>query len=339
MRDATTPEPLNRGVQNTEQEPLMKSLIDWCSFTVTDRSALAEVFSMMGISLNTFVQVQKGKNYYKVQHRFGNIVILSDGMPGMGIHVEMSGQGCREFDSSSGRWRDLLSKIIKVGGRFSRIDAALDDHKGHFTLEEIEGKIQRREVRSLFKKFRIIDDYNLADESGHNGKTIYCGSANSEIQVRIYDKAAQQKVENTWIRTEVVCRNEHANMLARYICETDNLGEIIGGILKNYLAFIDPSADSNRARWPVSSWWNKFQGAVERVKLTIKRKVKHAIQVIKNFFIKPIAPTSAQNLLSDGGDTGLLARVVSHGENQLTLHHLELLDTDRQSMFTDSLRK
>jgi phage replication initiation protein len=339
MRGATITEPLNRGVQNTEQEPSMKSLIDWCSFTVADRNALAEVFSVMGISLNTFVQVQKGKNYYKVQHRFGNIIILSDGMPGMGIHVEMSGQGCREFDASSGRWRDLLSRIIKVGGRFSRIDAALDDHKGHFSLDEIEGKVQRREVRTRFKQIRGINDYNLSDESSHDGKTIYFGSAKSEIQVRIYDKAAQQKAEGTWIRTEVVCRNRHANMLARYICETDNLGGIIGGILKNYLAFIDPSADSNRARWPVSSWWNKFQGAVERVKLTIKRKVKNAIQVIKNFFIKPIAPTSAQNLLSEGGDTGLLARVVSHGENQLTLHHLELLDTDRQSMFTDSLRK
>jgi phage replication initiation protein len=103
----------------------------------------------------------------------------------------LSGQGCREFDASSGRWRDLFNKVIEVGGRFSRIDVAIDDHDGHFSLDDVHEKMKRREVRSCFRKGRNIDNYDFTDKSVKVGKTLYFGSPNSETQIKFYDKAAE----------------------------------------------------------------------------------------------------------------------------------------------------
>ncbi|GFE57220.1 replication initiation factor domain-containing protein [Geobacter sp. AOG1] len=260
-------EPLNRGAQNTQPKPSMEVLIDWLSFTLPDQKALDEVLSLNGFSILERVKYQWGKFGYKAQRRCGNAVILSDGMSGMGIHVEMTGQACREFEMKSGQWHKLISKIFIVGGHFTRLDFAIDDREGHFSIAEAQDKMQRREVRSRFKKGQETTSYNFSDAREKDGKTLYFGSPKSAVQIRIYDKAVEQNVGGVWIRTEIQCRHERANTLANYILESDNIGSIISNVLKSYLNFIEPATDSNKARWPVSSWWNEFLGTVERLKL------------------------------------------------------------------------
>ena len=227
----------------------MESLIDWCSFTVPEEFSLWSVLDTMGMDESDFIEIQKGGLGYKTMKRNGNISIFSDGKEGMGIHILMTGQGCREFESwsrsdlfdeNSHRWRDLISKVFMVEGHFTRLDVALDDRNGLFSLEEAQEKMKKREVRTRFRKGRTTESYDFSDETSKDGKTIYFGSPKSDIQIRIYDKAAQMCHDGVWIRTELECRNERANMLALFLSNTDEIGIIAAGVLKNYLAFVEP---------------------------------------------------------------------------------------------------
>lgn len=318
------PPSTNRGVQNTTPLPRLESLVDWCAFTVADSGAWEKVLQVIGIPEKDFVQMPKGGLGYKSQKRSGHIAVFTDGKPDMGIHVEMSGQGCREFDASSGRWRELFSRVFEVGGHFTRLDVAIDDRQGLFFLSEIQEKMQRREVRSRFKEGRETTSYGFTDDPGRDGKTLYFGSMKSDAQIRIYDKAVEQGIEGVWIRTEVQCRRERANILAGYLCESDDLGAIAARVLKNYLAFIDPSSDSNKARWAVSSWWEKFLGAVERLKLTVK-KAERTIEQVREWFEKQVSPSLALIFMSAGGDLDYLVDLVTQGKKRLKPRHMAML--------------
>jgi phage replication initiation protein len=316
-------------VQNTEQKPSLESLIDWCAFTVHDRKALEEVFSVIGISFQEFVQMPKGRLGYRNQQRCGHIVICSNGMPGMGIHVEMSGQGCRQFDETSGSWRDMIFKVFGVGGHFTRIDVAIDDRQGFIPLVEAKEKLLRREVRSRFKGGREITGVRFADNPGREGCTLYFGTPKSAIRIRIYDKAAEQAVDGVWIRTEVECRHEHANQLAWHLCNSDDQCAIVAGILKNYVVFVEPSIDSNKARWPVSPWWEDFLGSVQKLTLTKRKSDERTIQNVRNWVERNVATSLALLLEYEGGDTDFLVRLASQGKKRLKPHHFDMLARSR----------
>ncbi|BEH11833.1 hypothetical protein GSUET_34450 [Geobacter sulfurreducens subsp. ethanolicus] len=266
----------------------------------------------------------RGRLGYKVQRRCGNIVILSDGKPEMGMHVEMSGQGCRQFDINSGRWRELISNILDVGGHFTRIDIAIDDRQGCFPLEKAKEKLLHREVRTRFRSGREITGVRFSDKLGNDGCSLYFGSAQSDIKIRIYDKAAEQRVTFSWIRVEAECRGKLVNVLAHHMRMSDNLGEIVAGVLKNYLTFVEPSADSNKARWPVSPWWDAFLGSVNKLQMTIKKEVGN-IDGVEAYLYKQAAPSLALWLKANGGDLNCLLELIKSGEKRLKPHHLAML--------------
>ena len=339
----------NTGVLDTVG---LKSLIDWCDFTLpvsfgldgagVDEVkileglpsrfsyALDKVKELLGIPSGDWLQMPRGGRYYKSQLRCGHISIYYDGAAGMGIHVSMSGQGCREYEGRFGDvWEELLAKVFLAGGHFPRLDGAIDDFSGSFTVEQIEGKVKMRELKSLFKKSRGITDYDLSKEPGKGeGKTQYFGSTASDTQIRIYDKAAEQGVNYSWVRTELECRNEKADELARHIIAGDWLGRIISGVLKNYVNFLEPSDDSNKARWSVCSWWDKFLGDVEKLRLSVQKAVQ-TIEKKKNWLIKSVSTSFAlvnahyDNKKRDFND--FVCELLEGGQERLKPHHIALL--------------
>lgn len=320
------PDRLIRGVENTEQAPPLESLIDWCAFTIPDKKVLEEVLSLMGIPLPVFVQLPKGRLGYRTQKRHGHIVILSDGMPEMGIHVEMSGQGCRQFDASSGRWRDLISKVHGVGGHFARLDVAIDDRHGYFLLTEAKEKLLRREVRTRFRSGREMTGVRFSDKTGNDGCTLYFGTSKSDLKIRIYDKAAEQRIDGPWIRTEIECHRKHANNLAHHISAGKDQCFIVAGILKNYVAFVEPSDDLNKSRWKISPWWENFLGTVEKLSLASKRNVEINVQDIEAFLNRQAAPYIALLVKANGGDLSCVDKLIDNGEKRLKPHHYAMLN-------------
>ena len=76
-------------------------LIDWLSFTITDKS-LEDVCQLLGMTVAEFTPA-RGRYGYHIRLVCGGINILMDGTPDkngkQNICIEMSGQGCRDWET------------------------------------------------------------------------------------------------------------------------------------------------------------------------------------------------------------------------------------------------
>lgn len=285
-------------VGNEKEREGIKALIDYISFTLPSNSVY-EACDFLGISESDLIKLDYGKFGYKSQYRFGNIMILADGHnANMGTHISMSGEGCRQYETILKRggdiWIDLMKKVSDNQGHFTRLDVALDSYSKHFTIDDIIKKVRSGEVKSCLRDRRIIESYKV-DIS--KGATVYFGSHTSDIRIRIYDKAKEQEVNYDWIRVELQCRNDRADVLSQVIYLNNHLslesfGGTVAGVIKNYLKFLDFSKGKNKSRWPVSSFWTLFLGNVEEIKLTVE-KVKKTIEDKLEWLKRDISPTIA----------------------------------------------
>ncbi|KFZ41936.1 hypothetical protein JS80_13425 [Anoxybacillus sp. KU2-6(11)] len=70
---------------------------------------------------------------------------------------------------------------------------------------------------------------------------MYFGSPSSDIQIRFYEKKKNVQMEldiDVWNRTEVQLRDLRAYVVAQVIADDVlPLGEIVAGILRNYIQF------------------------------------------------------------------------------------------------------
>jgi len=306
----------------------LSALIDWVSFTVPiPFDGISHVYNLLGLDGLDFVRMKKGLNGYLVYLRRGDIVILSDGqVDGMGTHVFMSGEGCRQYEFKHGdRWQGLFRDVFLLGGHFTRLDVAIDDYRGYFRIAEIAEKVEKDEVRTLFKNASAMSSYRLGSCSGAAGMTVYLGSNTSRIKMRIYDKAKQMSVDYFWNRIEIEARDERSNLLAQEIINTNELGRLAAGVLKRYVNFIEPSEDSNRSRWDVSKWWDDFLGDVEKVKLTVKKAQKTLNEVV-TWVEKQVAPSLALIKEKYGrAFTSFMQYVLFEGKERWNSNHLAIL--------------
>lgn len=109
----------------------MKSniLIDWITFSskMHDVRGMIEFLGLAGVEWKKC----SGRYYYGEGWRFGHITIYSEGLSAdMGICVEMSGQGCRDFESfGTGDWESIFRLYVYRPSlvNISRLDVAYDD--------------------------------------------------------------------------------------------------------------------------------------------------------------------------------------------------------------------
>lgn len=191
----------------------------------------------------------------------------------MGICLDMSGQGCRQFESFPGNdWLKLLHEICDRDTKttITRLDIAYDDHIGTLDLYRIAQDVRDRNYTSPSKKSMIIwsDDQRIDVQ----GLTVSIGSKSSDVLIRIYDKAAEREFgsEVHWVRCEIQLRHDRCIVAVAEILKLQHIGRTAAGILRNYLLFRTPeTSDTNRSRWPVADYWDKVLLDMERVRLWI----------------------------------------------------------------------
>ena len=191
----------------------------------------------------------------------------------MGICLDISGQGCREFENIKGNdWLKFLHEICDRDFKttITRLDLAYDDHTGLLDLYQIANDVKDRHYTSPSKKSQIIWSDDQVNDV--NGLTVYVGSKSSDVMVRIYDKAAEREFgkELHWVRVELQLRHARCIAAAAEILKQQHIGRVASGILRNYLLFRDPSGtDENKSRWPVAPYWDRLLLDMERVRLWI----------------------------------------------------------------------
>lgn len=327
--------------------------IDWIAFTSTVIPSVSEMISFLGYAENDFLQLSRGANGYKKMHRLESfpITILSDGNEGMGIHVVISGSAIPDllshfkntitcttpFGQNAVCLSDLDNSImieflqqVKMIGWLTRFDLAVDDHGARFfTVGDVREFLNRQDVVSKFRTYRDVYESTFTNEN--TGHTIYFGSRQSEVMIRVYDKQLEQNqraasledlINDPWVRWEIELKNDRANIAADFLIQRKELGEIIMEILNNYVRLIVPD-DSNRSRCSSHPLWEKFVGMVGKLRLYVE-SVQKTIEEKKRWLIRQCLPTIAGVIIADGGSFDIITQHFDDAVSRMSssLRHL-----------------
>lgn len=218
------------------------------------------------------------------------------------LMVECKGQGCREIESLSGGTIDYLKIIEWVethGGRFTRIDIAIDDMKGDvIRLSKILDLVSKGLYTSSFRskpnvngsalKKNNIQDIDVDSEPC----TLYFGSIDSSKRLCIYNKKAERKMNNDswngeyWIRYEMRFRHEAADNLAYFMMATKmkDIGSFACEQLKTLLTLKcqcykgRKSSCKNVRMLDILPAWNKFLNAVKGTSFSLRPIMESTIE-------------------------------------------------------------
>ena len=304
-------------------------LFDWLSFTIKKNISVDYIISdLLKMNSADFIELDKGNYGYKRQIANGNVRIYSDGKEDMGIHIQLSGQGCRQVEETlQGDWLTLFKKIIEAEGTFSRCDIAIDDKVGLLDITKIQKKTEKKEYVSRFNNWNITT--SCKNDCDRYGKSVYFGSAKSDIRLRFYDKAVEQGIDGHWVRTELQLRDERANIAIQLYISGKTIGEIVTGVLKNYIRFVDPSTDSNKRRWKTSKFWDKFIADAEILKLTEGQK-ERTLDDVYTWINKSVAPSLALLVKASNGDLTIIDKMILEGSKRLKPKHYALLAGEKE---------
>lgn len=223
-------------------------LYDWLSFT-TKRSDPYDIVDLLGMK-DVPWETTKGARGYKDRLYFNCISIHFNGRDDMGVWCELSGQGCRAFETLTAlerKWEDLFQVIMERGMNITRLDVAYDDHSGILDIDEIIQDTRKQEYVSRSDYWEIVES--------SKGQTVQYGSPQSDTLIRIYDKARERNCPagEHWVRCELQLRRERAKAFMKLDL---SIGQSFFGVVINYLRFVEPAPmDSNRWRWPIKPYW------------------------------------------------------------------------------------
>lgn len=262
-------------------------LFDWLTFT-SHCDSPESIMDLLGLTGVTWQLMEKGRNGYRQRYFFENISILFDGQESMGVCVDMSGTGCRAFETySSLGWLVLLRHLHDLSGDYNitRLDMAFDDHTGLLDIDVLRDDTDDHHYVSRSRTWKV--------EYGSAGTTIYHGSPKSNMYIRIYDKAAEQaaKAEDTtafedvhWIRVELQMRDEIALGFVSGLMTTP-VGDQFRGVLHNYLRYVVPTEDSNMSRWNLAPYWAELLEGVGKIRCWTAPGVEYTVWNLDNYVI------------------------------------------------------
>lgn len=257
-------------------------LIDWLTVTshIDSVDGLKQLLGMASPGI-TWETKEAYMNGYPFRQSYGGVNILYGGREDMGVCVTMSGQGCRSFESyGHGDWFGLLGHFLTPDDyNITRLDLAFDDHTGILDIDRILDDTDDHCYVSKSRWWKC--------EYGSEGTCIYHGSPKSDVRIRIYDKAAERGLmdDTHWIRVELQLRDKLASSAASEVTRSYDVGSTFCGILRNYLTYRVPSADSNRSRWPVADYWEKLLDGAAAVRLWTAPGVEYNIFRLERFLV------------------------------------------------------
>lgn len=253
-----------------------KILIDW--LTLTSKTLDVDDFKkLLGLDNASWLHM-KGYYGYKSREYYESISIHYDGTKDMGVCLEMSGQGCRAFESlGHGDFEIFFSKILEEKDlRVTRLDIAFDDNTGILDINQIVSDTD--ELKCVVTPFR-----SWCTTCSNKGKSVDIGSKASAVLIRIYDKAAERgfKDERHWVRVEMQLRDNRA---LEFLKLPMTIGESYFNVLCNYLCYVTPSeSDTNKSRWELRDYWANLLEDAYKISIYSKPGMEYNLENVNNF--------------------------------------------------------
>lgn len=302
-------------------------LIDWFSFTIRNYNSIFDVINLLGFSDIEFQEAKYGFYGYMKRIFFDGVHIMwnhatesGDPQQDKFVLVEMTGQGCRDFDTySSMNWDLLFAMVLDNPDVFhvTRLDVAYDDHADVFDINKILKDTNKRNYVCRCNKFRHINDGTRNSDA----ISITFGSHSSDFYIRIYDKARERGFHNQhWVRLECCFKQDRA---FTFLKNPLPLGEKLRGVIYNYLRFVIPSEDTNKSRWQIRKYWLNFLGSCEKVSIYTKKDVDYNLSRLGNYVFGQ-AGNSIDTYIKCQGFINFLDNLLKR-QSRLTVHQRSLI--------------
>lgn len=249
--------------------------------------------------------------------------------PDMGSYIVVRGGGFERMEAEGQDAHGFCLYLYDNGGRGSRVDLASDDRTGLLDLSLIRAKWERREYKTLPGP---LPRSHMGHIEGHSGETFYFPSLTSKTGfVRIYDKQAERIASGHddpghWVRVELAARHKRAQQAFEWYVKRDTRALV--ALTRRYVDFVDPGADSNKARWPASSWWSAFWQGIERdaADTTLApdgRSAEEKDMARLQWEHDTVIPRAARRYVRNGGDMDAFMAELRAGLERDMLKHPE----------------
>lgn len=324
----------------------LKCSIDWMEFTVTVPIDVPELISKFNLDYTDFKKCEHGGLGYKsmLKHILYDIIILYDGNEDMGIHIQVKGSAisyflftfAQKYIDEDGSidvldfkydtfFPTLLDMILELG-HFTRIDLAIDDMgMYYYSIQDVLSLIENECCVSKFRDYQYIKKASISSND-IKGSTIYFGSRQSDIMLRIYDKGKEKGIDFPWIRWELELKGDKANVTAKQLLEDSGIGFTAIGILNHYVRFIIQD-NKNRTRCSLQKKWSKFIAEVKKVSLRVEPK-QLTPQEKEDWIKRQCMPTIAGLVKYHQGDMSFLWNHIQEHYDRLTAAQKKLFETE-----------
>lgn len=297
-------------------------LLDWFGAVLPDSPS---TWAGLRARLGPMIELEHGRNGYDRAFSVletGIVCHCTDPARAViqGVWVDLSGKACAALGA---KLQAFFAWCLRVG-RVTRADWAIDDRAGLVTYDRI---MECNRVRGIVKRWKGDLHQNSTHAPGGEltGWTLSLGKRGNESYLRVYDKAAQQKVSGPWVRVELETRGKFADALCREYLKRGS--EAVLEQLARRVRFTIPvPSDSNPWRWPEAPWWAEFMGGVKPGrKLIAAEKREPEIVRMGAWVERQTAPTLAALVLAEGGDVARIYSMIEKGLTRLKPKHLAAL--------------
>lgn len=308
----------NTGVKNTREGELfhdrigLTCSIDWLSFTFNAAFELENVVEqILGLPIESFEPMEKAGNGYTGRLFNGCLginVLFNTERLDMGINVQIPGNAIRtyvELYGDSGLIR-LMERVHAHRDQchLTRLDLALDDFSDRFyTLDTLRNELESGSIVSYWKTSEVRFRHSISNPGEYLEKTIYFGSIQSDVSMRVYDKKLEQlhkgldkeEVEAlpSWVRWEMVFRHKYADAVLDQLVQFNfDFVNLFIRVLNYRFRIVDISQDTNRSRCPMKELWVKFIQNMEKLRLRFDQP-QHSLRRTMNWLESQVMPSLA----------------------------------------------
>lgn len=289
----------------------LEAVIDWVQVTFKDLNHMEIMEYILQFDRELMAHEGRGRFRYVGKWVFGGIEILTppSAYLEMGFHIYMSGSACRSFEiylnAQKRTWFDFFADCLRFGGKFTRLDIAVDDRKPYLSIREMGQKTNNRECVSKFKNWRFIDGGTTTGEK--TGCTVNLGSRESLCAMVFYEKNYEQskrtglpiETYGAWNRYEIRLRQEMATNCVKNIVKRQTVCFIGLEIINYYVRMaVKSDTDENRSRWKTWKPWERFIEGMGKLNLSMRpapRTLEQKKQWIENY----VAPTLKMIQMAD----------------------------------------
>jgi len=207
--------------------------IDWLAGTFhKERSNEAEFINKYARALPILSGTPRhGYNQAEID-RHGVQLLWNSDREEMGTHVVFPGSALKSlYEQQNVQLATLLRDFANAGAKISRLDLAKDFTGAEIDLETIYQSLERGRNEGTARSFSKV-------QSAGGGYTLYVGSRQSEKFIRIYNKAAQESLTDTyWYRYELETKGMVARAVATSLIASGNWSGVFDVATRGMLDF------------------------------------------------------------------------------------------------------